>query len=208
MLGLIGKKVGMTSVFDDNGRQQNCTVIELGPCPVMDIKTVEKHGYSAVQLAFGEKKEKNVTKPVLGQFKKANTTAKQVILEFRATEELPEVGTVLTVDLFKQGEIVDVVGIAKGRGFQGVVKRHGFAGIGSRTHGQHDRERAPGSIGSSSYPSRVFKGLRMAGRMGNNQVTMKNISVVKVLPESNLILVRGSVPGSPNTFVRIVKTAK
>lgn len=205
MIGLIGKKVGMTSIFDESGKQQNCTVIELGPCPVLQVKTVETDGYTAVKLAFGEKKEKNTSKPVLGQFKKVNSTPKHIIAEFRVNSDLPETGSVLTVDLFKQGEKVDIIGNSKGRGFQGVVKRHGFGGIGSRTHGQHDRERAPGSVGSSSYPSRVFKGLRMAGRMGNTQVTMKNISVVKVLPESNLILVRGSVPGATNSYVKIVK---
>lgn len=208
MIGLIGKKVGMTSIFDESGKQQNCTVIELGPCPVLQVKTVENDGYTAVKLAFGDKKEKNTSKPVMGQFKKVNTTPKHVIAEFRVTSDLPEAGSVLTVDLFKQGEKVDIIGNSKGRGFQGVVKRHGFGGIGSRTHGQHDRERAPGSVGSSSYPSRVFKGLRMAGRMGNTQVTMKNISVVKVLPESNLILVRGSVPGATNSYVKIVKISK
>lgn len=205
MIGLIGKKVGMTSIFDESGKQQNCTVIELGPCPVLQVKTVENDGYTAVKLAFGDKKEKNTSKPVMGQFKKVNTTPKHIIAEFRVNSDLPEAGSVLTVDLFKQGEKVDIIGNSKGRGFQGVVKRHGFGGIGSRTHGQHDRERAPGSVGSSSYPSRVFKGLRMAGRMGNTQVTMKNISVVKVLPESNLILVRGSVPGATNSYVKIVK---
>lgn len=206
MLGLIGKKVGMTSIFDEQGRQQNCTVIELGPCVVTQVKTVDKEGYSAIQLGFGERKAKNVSKAELGHLKKANTGAKEYIQEFRIEENSHEVGTVLTVDLFKQGEIVDIVGLSKGRGFQGVVKRHGFSGIGSRTHGQHDRERAPGSVGSSSYPSRVFKGLRMAGQMGNSQVTNKNISVVKILPESNLILVKGSVPGAKNSIVQVYKT--
>lgn len=198
----------MTSIFDENGKQQNCTVIELGPCPVLQVKTKENDGYSAVKIAFGDKKEKNVSKPILGQFKKANSAPKQTIAEFKVDAEVPEVGTVLTVDLFKQGETVDIIGHSKGRGFQGVVKRHGFGGIGGRTHGQHDRERAPGSVGSSSYPSRVFKGLRMAGRMGNTQKTMKNIAVVKVMSESNLILVRGSVPGATNSFVKIVKISK
>lgn len=206
MLGLIGKKVGMTSIFDEQGRQQNCTVIELGPCVVTQVKTVEKEGYSAIQLGFGERKAKNVSKAELGHLKKSNTGAKEYIQEFRIEDNSHEVGSILTVELFKQGEIVDIVGLAKGRGFQGVVKRHGFSGIGSRTHGQHDRERAPGSVGSSSYPSRVFKGLRMAGQMGNSQVTNKNISVVKILPESNLILVKGSVPGAKNSIVQVYKT--
>ncbi|MCK6602210.1 MAG: 50S ribosomal protein L3 [Bacteroidetes bacterium] len=207
MLGLIGKKVGMTSIFDDKGRQQNCTVIELGPCTVVQVKKNETDGYNAIQLGFGSKKEKNTTKALAGHFKKAGADVKQILKEFRV-DELPEVGAVLNVDLFKEGELVDVVGNSKGRGFQGVVKRHGFNGVGSRTHGQHDRERAPGSVGSSSYPSRVLKGLRMAGQHGDTRVTTKNIQVVKVMPESNLILVRGSVPGATNSFVQVLKTSK
>lgn len=207
MLGLIGKKVGMTSIFDEKGRQQNCTVIELGPCTVVQVKKTESDGYNAIQLGFGSRKEKNTTKALIGHFKKAGSDIKSILQEFRV-DELPEVGSVLNVDLFKEGEIVDVVGKSKGRGFQGVVRRHGFSGVGGRTHGQHDRERAPGSVGSSSYPSRVLKGLRMAGQHGNTQFTSKNLQVIKVMPESNLILVRGAVPGAPNSFVQVLKTSK
>lgn len=207
MLGLIGKKVGMTSIFDDKGRQQNCTVLEVGPCTVVQVKTTEKDGYSAMQLGFGKRKEKNMTKPVLGHFKKAGVPSNAVLGEFRVEDPSP-VGTILNVDIFQAGEIVDIIGTSKGRGFQGVVKRHGFGGVGSRSHGQHDRERAPGSVGSSSYPSRVFKGLKMAGQTGDARVTSKNLQVIKVMPESNLILVRGAVPGANNGIVQIIKQSK
>ncbi len=206
MTGILGKKIGMTSVFDDRGESVPCTVIEAGPCYVAQIKTKEKDGYEALQLGFGDKKERLTTRPLTGHFKKAGVTPKRLVREFKGFDIAKfQPGAEVRVDaLFAKGDIVSVAGRSKGRGFQGVVKRHHFGG-GSRTHGQSDRERAPGSIGSSSYPSRVFKGMRMAGRMGGERVTVKNLRVVQVIPESNLLLVYGSVPGHNNSYVEIVK---
>lgn len=204
MSGLIGKKIGMTSVYSEEGKNIPCTVIEAGPCTVTQIRTEEKDGYSAVQLGFGEKKEKNTTKALQGHFKKAKTTPKSKLVEFPLEGEVA-LGDVINVDILEEGEFVDVVGTSKGKGFQGVVKRHGFGGVGQRTHGQHNRERAPGSIGAASYPARVFKGMKMAGRMGGATVKALNLQVVKVLSEKNLVLVKGSVPGANGSFVIIEK---
>jgi len=205
MPGLIGKKIGMTSVFSADGKNVPCTVIEAGPCVVTQIKTVETDGYEAVQLAFDEKKEKSTTKPLQGHFKKAGTTPKRKVIEFSEFEAELNLGDTVTVDLFEEGIFVDIVGISKGKGFQGVVKRHGFAGVGDSTHGQHNRLRAPGSVGASSYPSRVFKGMRMAGRTGNDRVKVENLRVLKVIPESNVLLVKGSVPGAKGSYLIIEK---
>ncbi len=203
MKGLIGRKIGMTSVFEPNGKQTACTIIEAGPCVVTQKKTVETDGYSALQIAFGEKKAKNSTAGMVQHFAKANTTPKQVVSELRNASIDMEVGGSLTVEIFAEGEKVSVVGTSKGKGFQGVVKRHGFSGVGEASHGQHDRQRAPGSIGGSSYPSRVFKGMRMAGRMGGDRVKVKALRVVKIFPEQNYILIAGSVPGHNNSIVLI-----
>ncbi len=203
MSGLLGKKIGMTSIFDENGKNIPCTVIEAGPCVVTQVRTKEKDGYEAIQLAFEDKKEKHTTKALKGHFAKAKTTPKRFIAEFTRFEEKKEYGDVLTVDVFVEGEYIDVVGTSKGKGFQGVVKRHGFRGVNDATHGQHNRMRAPGSIGASSYPSRVFKGMRMAGRMGGDRVKMINLQVMKIIPEKNLIVVKGSVPGPNNSLVII-----
>ena len=205
MSGLLGKKVGMTSLFDANGNQLPCTVIEAGPCVVTQVKTIEKDGYEAIQLAFGEKKESRTTKPMRGHFAKANTTPKKYLAEFSRFEEgsKKSFGEVLDVTVFQEGEFVDVVGTSKGKGFQGVVKRHGFSGVGDVTHGQHDRLRAPGSVGASSYPSRLFKGLRMAGQTGAKRVKVQNLQIVKIIPEKNLMLVKGSVPGPKGSILKI-----
>lgn len=203
MKGIIGKKIGMTSVFDPNGRQVACTIIEAGPCVVTQKKTVDTDGYNALQIAFGEAKEKNTPKALLNHFAKANTTPKAIVKEIRNCSVEKEVGEEITCDIFADGEKVSVIGTSKGKGFQGVVKRHGFAGVGEASHGQHDRQRAPGSIGGSSYPSRVFKGMRMAGRMGGDQVKVKALKVMKVFPEQNYILVAGSVPGHNGSIVLI-----
>ena len=205
MPGLIGKKIGMTSVFDANGKNIPCTVIEAGPCVVTQIRTEEVDGYAAVQLAYDEKKEKHTSAPMLGHFKKAYTTPKRKLVEFEIDfdKEL-QLGDQITVsDIFTEDEEawVDVTGISKGKGFQGVVKRHGFAGVGGQTHGQHNRLRAPGSLGASSWPSRVFKGMRMAGRTGGDRVKILNLKVIKVIPENNLILVKGSIPGAKGSYV-------
>lgn len=207
MSGLIGKKIGMTSFFDANGKYLPCTVIEAGPCVVTQVKTNEKDGYSALQLAFDEKKEKHTSSAMKGHFEVAKTTPKRKLVEFRHFTEEKNLGDVLTVDLFAEGDFVDVVGTSKGKGFQGVVKRHGFSGVGhaNKSHGQHDRERAPGSLGASSDPSRVMPGRRMAGRMGGNRKKIQNLVVVKVMPEKNLILVKGSVPGAKGSYVLIEK---
>jgi large subunit ribosomal protein L3 len=206
MQGLIGKKVGMTSVFDENGKNIPCTVIEAGPCVVTQIKTVEKDGYFAVQLGFDEKKEKHTTKAELGHFKKVNTTPKRKLIEFTGfSEGQVKEGEVLTVELFRPDNWVDVRGWSKGKGFQGVVKRHGFSGVGGTTHGQSDRLRHPGSIGASSFPSRVLPGMRMAGHTGTNKVMSISMRVMKLMPESNLILVKGSVPGPKSGYVIITK---
>ncbi|MDI3526063.1 MAG: large subunit ribosomal protein [Tenuifilum sp.] len=202
--GLIGRKIGMTSVFGEDGKNIPCTVIEAGPCVVTQVKTAETDGYTAVQLAFDDKKEKNTSKPMLGHFQKANTTPKRKLVEFRDWEGL-QLGDVVTVDLFSNDSWVDVVGITKGKGFQGVVKRHGFGGVGGRTHGQHNRQRHPGSLGASSYPSRVFPGKRLAGRTGGDRVKIFNLRILKVIPESNLLLVKGSVPGAKGSYIIIEK---
>lgn len=205
MSGLIGKKIGMTSVYDANGKNVPCTVIEAGPCVVTQILTKEKDGYDAIQLAFDEKKESRTNKPMLGHFAKAGTTPKKVMVEFTRFEEghRKNFGDILTVEVFQEGEYIDVVGVSKGKGFQGVVKRHHFGGVGESTHGQHNRLRAPGSVGASSYPSRVFKGMRMAGRMGGNRVKNINLQVVKLIPEKNIIVVKGSVPGPKGSYIII-----
>jgi len=205
MLGILGKKIGMTTMFEDSGNAVPCTVVEAGPCIITQIKTKEKDGYSAVQFGFGTKKEKHTNKAQRTNYKKLNAAPPRVVKEIRdyPVNDL-KVGDVVKVDMFKVGEKVKVTGVSKGKGFQGGVKRHGFSG-GVRTHGQSDRERAPGSIGSSSYPSRVFKGQRMAGRMGNDQVTLRNLKVVKILPDSNLILIKGAIPGANTGFVEIYK---
>ena len=201
---LIGRKIGMTSVFSADGKNVPCTVIEAGPCVVTQVKTVEKDGYKAVQLGFGEAKEKNTTKPMQGVFKKAGTTPKRHLAEFKFDEEY-NLGDTITVDIFNDTTFVDVVGTSKGKGFQGVMKRHGFGGVGQSTHGQDDRARKPGSIGACSYPAKVFKGMRMAGQMGGDRVTTQNLKVLKVIPEHNLILVKGSVAGCKGSTVLIEK---
>ena len=206
MSGIIGKKVGMTSVYDSVGNYISCTVIEAGPCVITQIKTVETDGYKAVQLAFDDKKEKSTTKPLLGHFKKAGVSPKRKLVEFKGFENEVSLGQALAAqDIFQEGDFVDFIGTAKGRGFQGVVKRHGFGGVGGQTHGQHNRARHAGSIGACSFPARVFKGTRMAGRMGNNRVKVQNLQVLKVYPEHNLLVVSGSVPGSKNSYVLIEK---
>ena len=204
MPGLLGKKIGMTSVFSADGKNIPCTVIEAGPCVVTQVKTVEKDGYKALQLAFGEAKEKNTTKALMGTFKKAGTTPKKHLAEFKFDEEY-NLGDVLTVEIFNDAAFVDVVGTTKGKGFQGVMKRHGFGGVGQQTHGQDDRARKPGSIGACSYPAKVFKGMRMGGHMGCDRVTTQNLKVLKVIPEHNLILVKGSVAGFNGSTVLIKK---
>ena len=206
MQGLIGKKIGMTSVFAADGKNVPCTVIEVGPCVVTQIKTHETDGYEAVQVAFDDKKEKNTPKPMLGHFKKANTTPKREVAEFQKDNgEVLKLGDVVTVDTFSNDRWVDVTGITKGKGFQGGIKRHGFAGVGNSTHGQHNRLRAPGSLGASSYPSRVFKGMRMAGHDGVNNVKMLSLQVLKIVPEHNLMIVKGSIPGAKGSYVIIEK---
>lgn len=206
MTGLLGKKIGMTSIFDESGQVIPCTVIEAGPCYVTQVKTKERDGYEAVQLGFEEKKERLVNKPLKGHFARANTKPMRIVREFRGNgiSDLQPGQQIKVENVFVKGDLVSVVGTSKGRGFQGVVKRHHFGG-GSRTHGQSDRERAPGSIGSSSFPSRVLKGMRMAGRMGGTRVTVRNLKVVGVIPDSNLLLVKGSVPGAVNGYVEIHK---
>ena len=204
MPGLLGKKIGMTSVFGADGKNVPCTVIECGPCVVTQIKTVEKDGYSAVQVGFQDVREKNVSAPLLGHFKKAGVTPKRHLAEFVYEQEL-NLGEAVTVELFGENDFVDVVGTSKGKGFQGVVKRHGFGGVGQSTHGQDDRLRKPGSIGACSYPAKVFKGLRMGGQMGGKRVTTQNLKVIKVIPEHNLLLVKGSVPGCNGSIVIVEK---
>ncbi|MFA6260361.1 MAG: 50S ribosomal protein L3 [Bacteroidia bacterium] len=205
MSGLIGKKIGMTSIYDKNGKNVACTVIEAGPCVVTQVKTTDKDGYNAVQLAYGERKEKNTPAALKGIFTKANTTPKSKMIEFKGFEQELALGQTISVDLFEEGEFVDVVGTSKGKGFQGVVKRHGFSGVGMQTHGQHDRLRAPGSIGASSFPSKVFKGQRMAGHMGVDRVKKTNLEVLKVIKDQNLLVVKGSVPGHNGSFLFIEK---
>ncbi|MFN5181818.1 MAG: 50S ribosomal protein L3 [Bacteroidota bacterium] len=205
MSGIIGKKIGMTSFFGANGKYIPCTIIEAGPCVVTQVKTKEKDGYDAVQLSYDEKKEKNTSSAMKGHFAKASTTPKRKSVELNFDDE-KKLGESITVELFSEGELVNIVGKSKGKGFQGVVKRHGFSGVGhAGSHGQHDRERAPGSVGASSDPSRVLKGLRMGGRMGGNRVKIQNLEVVKVMPEKNLLVVRGSVAGAKGSYVIIEK---
>ena len=204
MAGIIGKKIGMTSVYSAEGKNLPCTIIEAGPCVVTQIKTQEKDGYESVQLGFEDKKEKNTPKAMLGHFSKAKTTPKRKIVEFKGLNEV-NLGDSVTVDQFQEGEFVDVVGTSKGKGFQGVVKRHNFGGVGQSTHGQHNRMRAPGSIGAASYPARVFKGMKMGGRMGGDRVKSINLEVLKIVPEKNLLIVKGSVPGSRGSYLIVEK---
>jgi len=201
MPGLVGKKVGMTSIFDENGVNIPCTVLEVGPCVVTQVKTEETDGYKALQIAFDEKKEKNTSGAMKGHFKKANTTPKRKVIELSGFILDWKIGDVITVDYFENDAWLDVTGISKGKGFQGVVTRHGFSGIVGSTHGQHDRQRAPGSLGGSSWPSRVFKGMRMAGQTGNKNVKVLNLKVVKIIPENNLLLLKGSIPGAKGSYV-------
>jgi large subunit ribosomal protein L3 len=203
MSGIIGKKIGMTSMFDANGKNVACTVIEAGPCAVTQVRTTDNDGYEAIQLAYEDKKEKHSTKAEMGHFKKAGVTPKRVVAEFTRFEvdHQKTFGDIIKVDIFEEGEYIDVVGTTKGKGFQGVVKRHGFAGVGGATHGQHNRLRAPGSVGASSYPSKVFKGMRMAGHMGVERVKMINLQILKIVPEKNLLVIKGSVPGANGSYV-------
>ncbi|MBD5198160.1 MAG: 50S ribosomal protein L3 [Bacteroidales bacterium] len=205
MPGLIGKKIGMTSVFSADGKNVPCTVIEVGPCVVTQVKTVETDGYNALQLGFGAQKEKHLTQPEIGHFKKAGVDPQRYLVEFKGFEGDYKMGDTITVDMFSESDFVDVVGTSKGKGFQGVVKRHGFGGVGQSTHGQHNRLRAPGSVGACSYPAKVFKGMRMAGQMGNERVTVQNLQVVKIIPEHNLMMIKGSVPGAKGSIVMIEK---
>lgn len=206
MKGLIGKKIGMTSIFDANGKNVPCTVIEVGPCVVTQLKTVENDGYEAAQVAYDEKKQKNTTRAMMGHFKKANTTPKRKLAEFGLDAgENVGLGDLVTVETFNLDTWVDVTGVSKGKGFQGVVKRYGFKGVGDATHGQHNRLRAPGSLGASSYPSRVFKGMRMGGQTGGRNVKMISLRIIKILPEHNLMIVKGSVPGAKGSYVIIEK---
>jgi len=204
MPGIIGRKIGMTSIYSAEGKSLPCTVIEAGPCVVTQLKTQDSDGYDAVQLGFGVRKEKNTPNALKGHFKKANTDPKSKLVEFKGFDNL-NLGDVVTADIFEEGEYVDVVGTSKGKGFQGVVRRHGFGGVGQSTHGQHNRLRAPGSIGAASYPAKVFKGTRMAGQMGNKRVTAENLQVLKVLADKNLLIVKGSVPGANGSTVIIQK---
>ncbi|AQX08518.1 50S ribosomal protein L3 [Elizabethkingia ursingii] len=206
MSGIIGKKIGMTSLFNEEGKNIPCTVIQAGPCSVLQVRTIEKDGYKSVQLGFDDKSEKNVSKALAGHFKKAGSTPKAKLVEFyREFVDEVKVGEEVTVNLFAEGEFVDVTGTSKGKGFQGVVKRHNFGGVMQASHGQHNRLRAPGSIGAGSDPSRVFKGMRMAGRMGGEQVTVQNLQVLKVDEEQNLLVVKGAIPGAKNSYVIIRK---
>ncbi|MDC3336736.1 50S ribosomal protein L3 [Flavobacteriales bacterium] len=204
MPGLIGKKLGMTSIYSAEGKNLPCTLIECGPCVVTQVKTVEKDGYSAVQLGYGERKEKNTPNALKGHFKKAGTSPKSKLIEFADFEDL-NLGDEVNAELFQEGEFVDVVGTSKGKGFQGVVKRHNFRGVGDATHGQHNRLRAPGSIGAASYPARVFKGMKMAGQMGNERVKVQNLQVLKVLTDKNVLVVKGSIPGPKGSYVILEK---
>ena len=205
MSGLIGKKIGMTSLYDDKGKNIPCTVIEAGPCVVTQVRTKEVDGYEALQLGFDDKADKKASKAELGHFAKAKTAAKRKLVEFQDFEQTYQLGDTITVSHFIEGEFVDISGISKGKGFQGVVKRHGFGGVGQSTHGQHNRLRAPGSIGAASYPARVFKGMRMAGQTGAQKVKVENLRVIKVIPEKNLLVVKGCVPGHKNAYVIVQK---
>ena len=204
MVGIIGKKIGMTSMYSEGGKAVPCTLIEAGPCIVTQVKTEEVDGYSAIQIGFDEKKEKSAVKAEIGHFKKAGTTPKRRLVEFKGKTE-NKLGDVITSEIFVAGEFVDVTGTSKGKGFQGVVKRHGFSGVGGQTHGQHNRLRAPGSVGASSTPSRVFKGIRMAGQTGNKKATILNLQVVKILPEDNVIVLKGAVPGAKGSYLVLHK---
>ena len=203
MPGLLGKKIGMTSVFSADGKNVPCTVIEAGPCVVTQVKTSKVDGYEALQLGFQEKKEKHTTKPLMGHFKRAGVTPKRHLAEFKDFDQVFNLGDTINVSLFSDEDFVDVIGTSKGKGFQGVVKRHGFGGVGQSTHGQHNRARKPGSIGACSYPAKVFKGMRMGGQLGGDRVTVQNLKVLKVIEEHNLLLIKGSVPGSKGSIVRI-----
>lgn len=205
MSGLIGKKIGMTSLYNEQGKNIPCTVLEVGPCVVTQVRTKEVDGYNALQLGFDDKAVKRTSKAAEGHFKKANTVPKKKVVEFQDFKTDHKLGDMITVEHFIEGEFVDVTGTSKGKGFQGVVKRHGFGGVGQASHGQHNRLRAPGSIGAASYPARVFKGMRMAGRMGTDRVKVENLKVVKVVPEKNLLVVKGCVPGHKNAFVTVQK---
>ncbi len=204
MPGLIGKKIGMTSIFSEEGKNIPCTILEAGPCKVTQIKTIDKDGYDAIQLGYSEKSEKNVTKALKGHFKKANVSPLSKLVEFSSANEIT-LGEEINVGIFEEGDYVTVSGTSKGKGFQGVVKRHNFRGVGDATHGQHNRMRAPGSIGAASYPARVFKGMRMAGQMGNTSVKVENLEIVKVLIDKNILVVKGSVPGAKNSYITIEK---
>ena len=205
MPGLIGKKVGMTSVFSADGKNVPCTVIEVGPCVVTQVKTIENDGYEALQLGFEDKKDKHTTKPMAGHFKKAGVSPKRHLAEFKGFEGEYKLGDAITVEFFNEDDYVDIAGTSKGKGYQGVVKRHGFGGVGQSTHGQHNRLRAPGSVGACSYPAKVFKGMRMAGQTGNKRVTVQNLQVLKVIAEHNLLMIKGSIPGSKGSIVIIEK---
>ena len=205
MAGLIGKKIGMTSMFSDEGKNIPCTIIQAGPCVVTQLKTEKVDGYTAVQLSFDEQKERRMTKALAGHFSKAKTTPKKKLVEFEMHEEEVNLGDTITVDILEEGSFVTVAGTSKGKGFQGVVKRHGFKGVNDATHGQHNRQRHPGSIGAASYPARVFKGMRMGGQMGNVRVKVENLQVLKVMPKKNIVLVKGAVPGANNSYVIIEK---
>ncbi len=207
MKAIIGKKIGMTSVFNSAGKQLPCTVVEAGPCYVTQVKTLETDGYNALQVGFDQKKEKSTTKPLKGHFAKAGTTPLRKVIEFRDYELDKKIGETITSEIFTEGEVVNVIGTSKGKGFQGVVKRHGFHGVGGRTHGQHDRNRAPGSLGNSSDASRVMKGMRMGGRTGGDRVKVKNLKVVKIFSDKNLILLHGNVPGAKGSYL-IIENAK
>lgn len=205
MAGLLGKKIGMTSIFSADGINIPCTVLQVGPCVITQVKTIEKDGYNALQLSFDDCKEKKTSKPLLGHFKKANTSPKRFIREIKAFQGDYKLGDVITAEIFNDDNYVDVTGISKGKGFQGVVKRHGFSGVGGQTHGQHNRLRAPGSLGASSFPSRVLKGMRMAGRTGNKTVKILNMQIVKLIPEQNILVVKGSVPGPKGSYIIVEK---
>lgn len=206
MNGLIGKKIGMTSIFTEAGKNLACTVVELGPCVVTQVKTEDTDGYNAIQLGFGDAKAKNTTKPMMGHFDKAKTAPKRKLAEFRDANLNKVLGDLVNIeDVFKEGDLVTAIGTSKGKGFQGVVKRYNFRGVGDATHGQHNRQRAPGSVGAASYPARVFKGMRMAGRMGGDRVNVKNLQIVKIFPEKNLMLLKGAIPGHKGSFVILEK---
>jgi large subunit ribosomal protein L3 len=204
MPGIIGRKIGMTSIYSAEGKALPCTVIEAGPCVVTQVKTQDRDGYEAIQLGFGDRKEKNTPNALKGHFKKANTSPKSKLVEFKGFDGL-NLGDVVNINIFEEGEFVSIAGTSKGKGFQGVVKRHGFGGVGQATHGQHNRLRAPGSIGACSYPARVFKGMRMGGQMGNKRALMENLVILKVLTEKNIIVVKGSIPGAKGSTVTILK---